>query len=231
LKVHWVRHGNVASHRGDVPVTEEGLARARARGRELAAELSPGEVVHFMHAPTRRARETAEAIRASMGEALDGEGAAELLQISEQRAIRNPDLYVAGQRVEMVSSAEALAAQLTTPHLAPEAVSVHPFFKEFWAAPDRIGYWVKHANPPGDDVETVARRQLAFASSLLDVPGEHPARYVLVTHSPVMRAVLRCCLGDDPGEPEFLESVDLTLSSGEKAVVGFRDRRETLCHS
>ena len=109
VRIHWVRHGKIASHRGNVPLTDEGVAQARERGRLFAEDLSPGEIVHFMHAPTLRTRQTVEEIRASMGEALGPGGDANLLEVSEQWAIRNPDLYVAGQRVEMVSSAEALA--------------------------------------------------------------------------------------------------------------------------
>lgn len=228
VKVHWVRHGRVASHRGDVPITAEGVAQARHRGRRLAGELSPGETVHFMHAPTRRTRETVEVLRQSMSENSGAGSDVELFEVSEQLAIRNPDLYVAGQRVEMVSSAEALAEQLVAPDLAPETISGHPFFEGFWAAPDRIGYWLEHADPPGDNAESVARRQLSFAASLLDIPGESPTRYILVTHSPVMRAILSHCLGQDPGEPEYLESVDLALSSGTEAVLCFRNRRKNL---
>jgi broad specificity phosphatase PhoE len=225
VKVHWLRHGKVASHRGNVPLTDEGVAQARERGRKLAGELSPGETVHFLHAPTLRTRRTAEEIRASLQEALKGR--AKLLPVREEWAIRNPDLYVAGQRVELVSSAEALAEQLDPPP-PPEALSGHPFFKEFWRAPDRVGYWVGLEDPPGEDAVAVARRQLTFALSLPEAAGERPVRYLLVTHSPVLRAILRCYLGGDPGEPEYLESVDLTLSGDEAPELGFRERRKAL---
>ena len=137
-KVHWVRHGKIASHRGNVPLTGEGVAQAQERGRLLAEDLSAGEIVHFMHAPTLRTRQTVEEIRTSMVEALGPGGDANLLEISEQWAIRNPDPYVAGQRVEMVSSADALAEQLCAPPVDSESVSEHPFFLAFWASPDRI---------------------------------------------------------------------------------------------
>jgi broad specificity phosphatase PhoE len=228
LKVHWLRHGEVASHRGDVPVTDGGLARARGAGRALAEELAPGEVVHFMHAPTLRTRQTVEEVRTSLREALGVAGGGRLRAVGEQLAIRNPDLYVAGQRVEMVSTAEALAEQLADPPLAPETLSEHPFFEPFWASPDRIGYWIEREDPPGEDAPAVARRQMAFAASLLDVPsGDGPARYVLSTHSPVLRAILRCYLGEDPGEPEYLEAVNLAVSGDGMAELTFRELRRT----
>lgn len=225
VTVHWIRHGKVASHRGNVPLTNEGVAQAREKGRSLAEEFSSGETVHFLHAPTLRTRRTAEEIRASLQEVL--EGGAKLLPVREEWAIRNPDLYVAGQRVEMVSSAEALAEQLS-PSPPPEVLSEHPFFREFWASPERVGYWVGLEDPPGEDAVAVARRQLTFALSLREATVERPVRYLLVTHSPVLRAILRCYLGGDPGEPEYLESVDLALPGEEAPELGFRELCITL---
>ena len=209
-------------------MTEEGLAQARERGRVLAEDISPGEVVHFMHAPTLRTRQTVEEVRASMEEVLGSDSDAELLKVSEQWAIRNPDIFVAGQRVEMVSSVEALAEQLSAPPVDPETLTSHPFFSAFLASSDRIGYWVEHTDPPGEDTVAVARRQMTFAMSLLDKQEDRPVRYVLATHSPVLRAILLCYLGEDPGEPGHLETIDLTLSSGEAPELCFRDRRRTL---
>ena len=228
VRIHWLRHGRIASHRGNVPLTEEGLAQARERGRVLAGDIFPGEVVHFMHAPTLRTRQTVEEVRASVEEALGSDSSAELLKVSEQWAIRNPDLFVAGQRVEMVSSLEALAEQLSAPPVDTETLANHPFFSAFLASSDRIGYWVEHPNPPGEDTLAVARRQMTFATSLPDKQEVGPVRYVLATHSPVLRAILLCYLGDDPGEPGHLEPVEMTLSKGEAPELRFRDRRRPL---
>ncbi len=228
VKVHWFRHGKVASHRGDVPLTDGTAAQARERGRVLAGDLSSGEVVHFMHAPTLRTRQTAEEIRAGMEEALTPGSNIDLLEVREQWAIRNPDLFVAGQRVEMVSSVEALAEQLSAPPVDPSALSAHPFFRQFWTSADRIGFWVEHPDPPGEDPVAVARRQMTFARSLPEVGEGRPARYVLSTHSPVLRAILLCYLGEDPGEPEYLEPIDLILSKNGGAGLRFRDRQKTL---
>ncbi len=228
VRVHWVRHGKIASHRGDVPLTDKGVAQARERGRLLARKLSPREIVHFMHAPTLRTRQTVEEIRASMAEVLGRGSEADLLEVTEQWAIRNPDLFVAGQRVEMVSSAEALARQLSAPPVDPEALSEHPFFRGFWASPDRIGYWVEHPDPPGEGTVAVARRQMTFAMSLLDRPEDRPVRYVLSTHSPVLRAILLCYTGEDPGEPKHLEPIDLISWENGSSELRFRGLRTSL---
>jgi broad specificity phosphatase PhoE len=228
VRIHWLRHGKIASHRGNVPLTEEGLVQARERGRVLAEDISPGEIVHFMHAPTLRTRQTVEEVRSSMEEALGSDSGVELLEVSEQWAIRNPDIFVAGQRVEMVSSVEALAEQLSAPPVDPETLASHPFFSAFLSSSDRIGYWVEHLDPPGEDTVAVARRQMTFAMSLLDKQEDRRLRYVLATHSPVLRAILLCYLGEDPGEPGHLEPIDLTLSNGEAPELCFRGRRRAL---
>jgi broad specificity phosphatase PhoE len=207
---------------------EEGLAQARERGRALARDVSPGEAVHFMHAPTLRTQQTLEEVRTSMDEALDPGSDVELLEVGEQWAIRNPDLFVAGQRVEMVSSIEALAEQLSAPAVDSKTLADHPFFSTFLTSSDRIGYWVGHPDPPGEDVVAVARRQLTFAMSLLNARQGRPVRYILSTHSPVLRAILRCYLGEDPGEPKHLEPIDLSLSSDGVPELRFRDHRRIL---
>jgi broad specificity phosphatase PhoE len=212
-------------------LTEEGLAQARERGRVLAEDISPGEVVHFMHAPTLRTQQTVEEVRASMKEALGSDSSVEILEVSEQWAIRNPDIFVAGQRVEMVSSIEALAEQLSAPPVDSEALANHPFFRAFLASTDRIGYWVEHPDPPGEDTVAVARRQMTFATSLLDKHEDRLVRYILATHSPVLRAILLCYLGEDPGEPGHLEPIELTLARGEAPELCFRDRRRTLSNT
>jgi len=228
IRVHWIRHGKVASHKGDVPLTDEGVAQARERGCSLARDLSPREIVHFMHAPTLRTRQTAEEIRTSMARTLGDVSDVDLMEVDEQWAIRNPDIFLAGQRVELVSSAEALAEQLSAPPVAPEILSEHPFFREFWTSPDRIGYWVGHPDPPGEDALALARRQTTFAMSLLDTHEDRPVRYVFSTHSPVLRAISLCYLGEDPGEPEYLEPVDLILTRDVPSEIRFRTLRARL---
>lgn len=226
LRVHWVRHGEVASHRGDIPLTAQGLQQMEEAGRRFGGKLIDGEIVSLLHAPTRRTRESAVVLHSMIAALYDGmvEPELELLDPLEHLAIRNPDLYVAGVRVEMVSSAETLAEQLPPGSPGPQELAEFPFWRGFWADPDRIGYWVKQHNPPGEDADTVARRLLTFAVSLLDLPRTRPRRYICVTHSPTMRAFLRrYLLGYDPGEPAYGESVDLDFIDGESLTVHYRN--------
>ncbi len=225
LRVHWLRHAQVASHRGDVSVTPEGLRQVDALGQLFSRELISGEVVSLLHAPTRRTRETALRLHSSMTAVFDSvaEPQIHLLAPVEHWAIRNPDIYVAGIRIELVSTAEAVAEQLSPSYLSLEQIAHLPFLRGFWGESDRIGYWVNHPNPPGEDADTVARRMLTFAVSLLDLPRDQPRRYICVTHSPLIRAFLRCyLLGYDPGEPGYLEAVDMDFDTGGSFTISYR---------
>jgi broad specificity phosphatase PhoE len=199
-----LRHGHIASHRGDVPLTERGHWQARLAGQRLGE--SGGEVMAVLHSPTVRTRETAAEFYRSLCVANPA------LRIPEPRAsfaLRNPDLYLAGHHVNMVSTVAAFCEQ--APALTEEQCLRVPFFAGFLSAPDRIGYWVGHSQPPGDDAAAVAGRVTAFARSLGDVPGRTGQVVVGMTHSPLLRAIAGRTLGADPGEPEHLHGYSVRV--------------------
>lgn len=205
-----LRHGEVASHRGDIPLTPAGRDHAAEAGRNLAGALGS---VRLLCGGTRRARETAEAVRdglcsADPGCAVTGPDVA--------FALRNPDLYLDGVRVDMVSAPEAFAAQV--PGLEPAHVLEVPFFAGFLSAPDRIGFWLRHPAPPGDDADAVARRIVTFARSLADRGGDAPDAVVAVTHSPVLRAVAVGLGLEDPGEPAYLTGYAVEVTDDGEAT-------------
>lgn len=197
-----LRHGQIASHRGDVPVTAEGLATAAGVGGALAA---PGRRVRVLSGDTLRTRQTAQAIADGTRQAggiVDGP--------AEAFALRNPDLYLAGARVDMVSTAAAFAEQV--PGLSEEDVARAPFYAGFVAAPDRIGWWLRHPSPPGDDTPAVRKRIADFAVSLADYPEPVPDLTVGVTHSPIIRACALSACPRDPGEPPWVGGIEITVS-------------------
>ncbi len=99
-----LRHGEVASHRGDVPVTDAGLDHAERTGKASGADATGALTV--LYGGTRRTRETAEALIRGIDDAARVDGP------HDSFALRNPDMYLAGTRVNMVSSAAALAEQV-----------------------------------------------------------------------------------------------------------------------
>jgi broad specificity phosphatase PhoE len=197
-----LRHGEVASHRGDVPVTAQGLSTATETGRRLGRQCAGNLLV--LSAETRRTRETAAAVAAGARSA----GAA-VTEPSVAFALRNPDLYLAGVRVDMVSTAAALAAQV--PGMSEQAAAAVPFFAELLSVPDRVGWWLRHRDPPGDDAQAVLRRIVAFAGSLADLGSGAPQVIVGITHSPVLRACALAVLDHDPGEPDWLAGIEALI--------------------
>lgn len=198
-----LRHGEVASHRGDVPVTEDGLKTAVGVGQRLAARADGG-TIRIINGTTRRTRETAEAVARGARKA-----GARVLDEEVAFALRNPDLYLAGTRVEMVSSEAAFAVQV--PGLDVADVAAVPFYRDWLSAEDRVGWWVRHENPPGDDAAAVATRIDRFAASLADRIDD-TVFTVAITHSPVIRAVALGLTGGDIGEPTWLAGLKAEIS-------------------
>ena len=192
-----LRHSEVASHRGDVPITDDGIRIATEAGERLGArEAGP---IRIVSGETRRARETAAAIAAGAR----GCGAA-VVEDGVAFALRNPDLYLAGVRVDMVSSAERFAVQV--PGFDEADVRKVRFFDDWLTVPDRVGWWVAHQDPPGDTAAAVATRIRAFAGSFADRP-DRAGLVVAVTHSPVLRACALALTGTDPGEPAWVSGL------------------------
>lgn len=198
-----LRHGEVTSHRGDVPVTADGLQTAVEVGRRLAARANGG-LIRVISGETRRTRETAAAVSRGAREA-----GAQIQEDGVAFALRNPDLYLAGSRVDMVSSEAAFAAQV--PDIDETDVARIDFYREWLRVPDRVGWWVRHQDPPGDDAAAVAGRIKRFAASLAD-RDDRTAFTVAITHSPVLRAVAQDVAGEDTGEPQWLSGLEAEVA-------------------
>lgn len=203
VSVHLLRHGEVLNHRGDVPITETSAKYAEEVGARFHMDSSGTVVV--MCGETRRARETATYLSAGLeraGTAVDGPTVA--------HALRNPDLYLGGHRVNMVSSHEAFAEQV--PGLETDEVADLDFFPDFVSQPDRIGWWLRHPAPPGEGAPTVAARLEAFARSFVNPYRPDRSVVVAVTHSPLLRAVGLWAFGRDIGEPDWVAGLTLAVS-------------------
>ncbi|MEM8630658.1 MAG: histidine phosphatase family protein [Pseudomonadota bacterium] len=183
----------------------------------IKALANPGDAFLFLATRTNRSRETAEALRAAIDPSSP--------EVKPAWGLRNPDIHLAGSRVEMGSKPEFFASQCDFLDMTPDAVLEQSFYREFLTAPDRIEYWVHHTAPPGEDAAAVARRVLHFARSFLAAPLKNDLVVACVTHSPVMRAVLTKGLNIlDPGEPNWLEEIVLEVA---EAGVSYRFREHT----
>ena len=217
----FLRHAKVPSHKGDMPLTEDSHADIAAAVPRLKALASENARFVFLGTQTKRSRQTAEALRQAI--------APDSPEVEPAFALRNPDIHLAGARVEMGSTPEFFASQCNHIDMQPESVLKHPFYRGFLEAPDRIEYWVHHQSPPGEDAAAVARRVMHFARSFRDVPeianDEQDLVIACVTHSPVMRAILTQGLKlVDPGEPGWVEEIVIQVSREE---MRFRFREHT----
>ena len=186
-----------------MPITEEGRGQAQCAGQWIAE--NGHRVAAVLYGGTRRTRETAEGVLSGLVDAAAG------VEVADAFALRNPDLYLGGDRVTMVSTAEAFATQTSTV-TADEVLEVS-FFHRWLEHPDRVGWWVGHPSPPGDDAASVGRRMNAFAESLVDVPAWWGRTVVAITHSPVLRSVGLALRGTDPGEPAYLNGYAYAVES------------------
>lgn len=202
MRIYLLRHGEVSSHQGDVPITPAAERQAHETGRRFARETT--DLMRVLSGDTRRAIDTAAHLVRGIN---DGGGRADGPSVAF--ALRNPDLYLAGVRVDMVSSTQAFADQVDG--VSAEDVAALDFFPEFISSSDRIGWWLTLESPPGEDAAALAARVRSFVTSLADpVPGR-PEVVVAVTHSPLIRACALHLLGEDIGEPPWVSGLVMTV--------------------
>jgi broad specificity phosphatase PhoE len=216
VRLYLLRHGEITSHRGDVPITAAAEEQAFAVG--LGFGLREAGPITVLSGETRRAKDTAAHLARGV---VDAGG--DVIGPKVAFALRNPDLYLAGVRVNMVSSADALAEQVEG--LSAEDVASLEFFPTFFDSPDRIGWWLAHLSPPGEDARSVAARVESFAGSLVDPIPDRPEVVVAVTHSPLLRAVAYDSLGHDIGEPPWLSGLLMVVDDERNPTVEVFDRR------
>ena len=199
-----LRHGEVLSHHGDVSITEDGAAIAVQTGMSLPGRF--GDKFTVLSGETSRAIQTAAHVARGIEEA-----GGTVLGPEKAHALRNPDLYLGGMRVNMVSSHEALADQVEW--LQTDEVAELDFFPQFIAEKDRIGWWLRHENPPGEGASEIAQRLEQFARSFSNPRRAGGGTVVAVTHSPLLRAHGLRALGRDIGEPAWVSGFRIEVAA------------------
>jgi broad specificity phosphatase PhoE len=200
--VHIVRHGEIASYRPDAGLTEKGRRQSFEAGKQLVARIGEGEMVKFITSPFQRAQESNEAMIEGLNEAIREQGREDIKVYTSrrERRLRALDHKDDSQLRELSRRGE-----------------------------DTIGYWLR---------DLISEKEVESPSSVLDrvqefvgkrqkisqrLPGGPTIHYICVTHSPVMRALLKDAFGKDLGEPEMGESVELLFAPGKDPRVKFRD--------
>lgn len=204
VRLLLIRHGRVAHHRGDVPLTDLGVAQCEAAGKWFASEGI--EIAGLLSGETLRTRDTAD----RFAEAYSGASDKPIPESVVSFGLRNPDLYLGGHRINLGEGAEFLASQ--APGVDEAAVEASAFYGGLLTAKDRVGYWLEHGNVPGESAHDVGRRVDVLSRSLADVPSWRGKTVVAMTHSPVLRAVRFHHEGRYTKEPPFLHGYSLVVS-------------------
>lgn len=223
MRVLLIRHGETHGYFDDVGLTEHGEAQARAKGKELAADLPAGTPVRLPHAPTARATATAVTLRAVLAEesgglhlgALEPDGRFDSLQFlyeGEARESSGVAAYRLRQREEGGGTPDwALADRFDTDHGAGSRLG------------GPIDRWMASVNLHFEPPQVIAYRAWAGVRALAaEAP---PGGVALVSsHSALLRGFAAAAIGADPGEPVNLEHVEVVIG-GASATVTFREHR------
>lgn len=220
--VHLVRHGQTSSYQGDAGLTELGVSQARDRGRALAEVVQDGERVAFLHAPTERARRTAECMREAM---LEGPPSARLDEPRADPGFANVTVWVDGQAYEPTQVRD-LHERLVRAEGGDEPGWVAEATR-FWEA-DRapggaMAFWLSTPLLWHEPPASVVQRLLASARRVAGA-GDRPDRLIVATHAGSLRALVAWAAGADLGEPDNGEEVRLAVED-DRVVLGFRGDR------
>jgi broad specificity phosphatase PhoE len=225
-----IRHGETQGYSTDSGLTPQGAWQAHSYGHTLAKRIKTGEAVVLRHAPTSRARETAEHVHRGL---VDG-----LAQFEKHVTIDEPAPAGEFRNFQFVSPDGLRDVTAAFRHFYAvredyerRAEGDRPTWlrelDRFWTTQqgggDPIQHWLTvpliHFEPPA----MVVRRFWAGIDRLsAEFPG---ARLAIATHSGPIRAFAVSALGYDPGEPYNTEHVRVKVLAGSRqATVAYRNR-------
>ena len=220
--VHLVRHGQTASYEGDAGLTDLGHRQALARARALGEVISNGERVGFAHAPTERARRTADVMRSELLAATRESGqSVDIDPLREEPGFANVTVWVDGQAWEPTqvrAEHRRLAAEACQPGWVTEA-------SRFWHADETPGgamkFWLTTPLLWHESPASVVHRVL-LAASRYACANDAPNRLLVTTHAGCLRALVAWAAGTDMGEPDNAEEITLLLLADNRASITFR---------
>lgn len=219
--VHLIRHGQTSSYHGDAGLTELGVSQARDRGRALAEVVQDGERVVFLHAPTERARSTAECMREAL---LDGPSTARLDEPRADPGFANVTVWVDGQAYEPTQVRGLYERLVRVEDDQPGWVAEATRFWEADRAPGgAMAFWLSTPLLWHEPPASVVQRLLASARRVAS-GCDRPDRLVVATHAGSLRALLAWAAGADLGEPDNCEEVRLVVED-DRVELGFRGDR------
>ncbi len=218
-----VRHGETRTYDRDVGLTARGKHHAYARGTALARALAGRDRIILRHAPTERARETAEALRSGL---TDASGPPIAGDPKPDPAFGNFRIWC-GDTAREPSGAYALYQKArNTGTVAGWITDFARYLERQRLGSDPVGYWLRQPLPSFEPPIAVVHRFGRAIAELADADDPTPVT-VVATHSGCLRAVVATASGKDRGEPENGETVHVFATPGrDVATVHYRDRTD-----
>jgi broad specificity phosphatase PhoE len=209
-EIRLLRHAETAGYAGDLGLSERGAGQAAAAAAALATELGSQGSLAVLHAPSVRARVTAEV--------LAGDLLATGVQVDGPRphaGFANFAVAAGGQVREQaeVFGEHAGAAERPVEELPGWLADIARFRAVHVGGGDPIGFWLTTPLLGFEPPSVAVRRYWRAAWALPPAPLT-----VIASHSGPMRALVAHAFGRDLGEPDNLEPVDLHLDDGHAEV-------------
>jgi broad specificity phosphatase PhoE len=212
-EIRLLRHAETTGYAGDLGLSARGTEQAAAAAAALAAELGARATLGLRHAPSVRARVTAEVLAADLlaaGLAVDGPrpdpGFANFAVAADGEVREQAEVF--GEHAD--------AAERPFEELPGWLGDLARFRAIHVGGGDPIAFWL--TTPLlGFEPPAVAVRRYWRALRAVEPGG----LTVVAAHSGPMRALVAHAFGRDLGEPENLEAVEVGLD-GDGAEVRYR---------
>jgi broad specificity phosphatase PhoE len=210
-EIRLLRHGETAGYGGDLGLSDRGERQAREAAAALAAE-APGALA-LRHAPSVRARLTAEVLAADLG--------AEGVQVDGPHAdlaFANFTVAAGGEVREQAEVFGEYADAAGTPleELPGWLADLARFRAVHVSGGDPIALWLTTPLLGFEPPAVAVRRHWRAIRALPAAPLT-----VVAAHSGPMRALVAHAFARDLGEPDNLEAVAIHLD-GDRAGVEYR---------
>jgi broad specificity phosphatase PhoE len=206
-ELRLLRHGETAGYEGDLGLSDRGREQAREAAAALAAEAHGA--VRVLHAPSVRARLTAEVLAEQLGTTPQPDPGFANFAVAAGEEVRE-QAEVFGEYAGERRSLDELPGWLAD---LARFRSIHV------SGGDPIGFWLTTPllgfEPPAVVVRRYWRAIVAAAGDDLAVVAVKPS-----PPTP-MRALVAHAFGRDLGEPDNLEAVAIQVENG-RARVAFR---------
>ena len=236
IDVRLIRHGQTQGYITDGALTPLGRWQAHRKGADLAKGLKEGMTVKLPHAPTARAKETAEGVRGGVLSSLSryGIGDVTVEDPEPNAAFDNFQVYVDGKEMDVTAAfiefanTREIYNRFGNGDRPGWMVEIDRFFRVEQAGGDPITHWLTHPLQYFEPSALVVRRHWKGIVEMAQRCDANTKVY-MCGHSGPIRAVAASAVGHDPGEPFNTEDVRIKIYDDlEHAVVTYRGRGQEI---